>query len=770
MTSQLERLQPAAVSRRTVLKGAGAVTGLVLCLRTSGSLAQDEPVQMPPRKVGAEDQPGGTVDNPLVFVAIGEDDIVTITVHRPEMGQGIRTSLAMVVAEELEADWAKVRVTQAPADEARYGAQNTDASRSMRHFFAPMRRVGAAARAMLETAAAARWKVPVADVEARSNEVVHVKTDRRLSFGALTKDAARVPVPPREKLRLKDPKNFRYIGKGKTHLIDGADMVAGSAMYGIDTRLDGMLHAVIARPPVAGGKLAEYDASAALKIPGVVRVVELKTPPPPFIFNPLGGVAVVASNTWAALKGREVLKLRWEDGPNGQYDSEEFKKTLESIARQPAQAARSDGDAVAALAKATKKIEAEYYMPHLAHATMEPPAATARIKDGKCEVWAPVQSPQETRVSVAANMGMKFDDVTIHVTLMGGGFGRKCCPDYAAEAALVSKAMDGTPVKVTWTREDDLRSDYHHTVTLERLEGALDEQGKPIAWLHRSASPTITSTFLPGYKKAAPYEIGMGAIGVPYQIPNLRLEMCEVSAYTRIGWFRSVANLPHAFAIQSFVSELAAAAGRDPKDYLLELIGPPRLIDTRTQNDPWNDEESPDLYKIDTARLRNVVELAAREAQWGRKLPKGHGLGVAATYSFCSYAAAVVEVQVSDAGELTIQRVDMAFDCGPQVNPDRVRAQVEGSAIMGISVATTGEITFKNGRVGQSNFHDFRVARMNEVPRELHVHLVPHTFDVLLGGVGEPAIPPVAPAICNAIFAATGKRIRRLPIRDQLRV
>jgi isoquinoline 1-oxidoreductase subunit beta len=606
-------------------------------------------------------------------------------------------------------------------------------------------------------------------VQAKNGEVVHGSTGRRLGYGALAKAAASMPVPAPDAIRLKDPSQFRYIGNGKLKLLDAQDIVTGKAQYGMDTRVAGMLYAVVARPQVYGGKVASFDAAAALKVSGVMRVVQIEPTPGPPQFNPLGGVAVIARNTWVAMQGRKALKIVWDDGPNASYDSVAYRATLEEAARKPGKVVRNDGDFATAAAAAAKRLTAEYYLPHLAHASMEPPAASARITQGKCEVWGCFQSPQAARDLVAKRLGMPVENVTVHVTLLGGGFGRKSKPDYGIEAAVLSKAMDGKPVKVVWTRDDDLHNDYFHTVSVEHLEAGVDAQGKPVAWLHRTVAPTIVSTFDAGAKQEANWELGMGVINVPFAIPNIRIENPEAIAHTRIGWFRSVSNVPHAFAVQSFVAELAAAAGRDPKDFLLEVIGPARVVSPQMLGDTWNHGESPERYPVDTGRLRRVAELAAKEAGWGRSLAKGSGLGIAAHYSFVSYVAAVVEVAVDAKGELTIPRVDIAIDCGATVNPERVTAQMQGACVMGVSAATLGEITFKNGRAQQDNFNAYEVTRMSAAPREIRVHIVPGDYSKPLGGVGEPGMPPVLPALCNAIFVATGKRIRQLPIRDQLK-
>ena len=749
------------VSRRAILQTLGLAGGFVLAapLLSRPAFAAYE--------TGAGKMPHGTVVDPKIFVSIAPDGIVSILAHRSEMGTGVRTSLPLIVAEEMEADWTKVRVVQAPGDEVKFGNQDTDGSRSTRHYLLPMRQIGAMARAMLEAAAAKRLGVPASEVKAVNHEVVHSASGKRLGFGELAADAANQPVPAVDSVQLKSPKDFRYLGKGQVSIVDLHDITVGKARYGADVRLPGMKYAVIARPPVTGGKVKSFDSAEALKVPGVEQVLEVKGWPWPSKFQPLGGVAVVARNTGAAIKGRDALKVEWDDGPNAAYDSVAYRAELEAAARQPGLVVRQEGDVEAALKSADKIVTGEYYLPHFAHASMEPPVAVADVKGDKAEIWAPVQSPGGTREDVAKTLQIPPENVTVNVTLLGGGFGRKSKCDFALEAALLSKTL-GAPVKVQWTRDDDIQHDFLHTVSVERIEAGLDKSGKVVAWRHRSVAPTILSTFAAGADHAAPFELGMGLVDMPFEIANIQCENPAAKAMTRIGWFRSVSNIPRAFAVQSMVGELAHATGRDQKDMLLELIGTPRVVKLASVKDLWNYGEPYESYPIDTGRLRRVVEFVAEKGNWGRSLPKGHGLGIAAHRSFVSYIATIVEVSVDDKGKLLVHQVDSAIDCGVFVNPERIQSQLEGAAIMGLSLAKYGEVSFKNGRVQQRNFDDHPVVRIDEAPLVTNVHIVPADADTPPSGVGEPGVPPFAPALANAIFAATGKRLRALPIGNQL--
>jgi isoquinoline 1-oxidoreductase beta subunit len=544
-------------------------------------------------------------------------------------------------------------------------------------------------------------------------------------------------------------------------------MTTGQAVYGQDARVDGMLFAVVARAPVHGGKIVKVDDSATMKVPGVVKVMQIEGAPIPGAFQPKAGVAVIAKNTWSAIKGREKLKITWDHGANASFDSAKYESTLKAVVKKPGKVVRENGNLDSALSGAKKRVTADYYVPMLAHVPMEPPAALAIVANGKAELWACTQGPQAGVDNVASRLDIPKENVTVHQTFLGGGFGRKSKPDYLVEAALCSKEMGGKPVKVVWAREDDVQHDYYHAVSAEHLEAGFDGSGKVTGWLHRSAAPTIFSTFMPDPKHEHPLELAMGLQDMPFEISNVRVENPEAAAHARIGWFRSVYNVPHAFAVQSFANELAVAAGKDSKDFLLELLGSDRVINTNKEwNDGWNYGEDPEVYPYETARLRAVIEAAAKGAKWGKSLPKGQALGIAAHHSFTTYTAAVIQVAVKG-GVLSIPRVDIAVDCGGQVNPDRVRSQMEGAVIMGVALATQGELTFKNGATQQGNFDTFQVTRMSASPKEIVVHMVnDKAYNKPLGGAGEPGLPPIAPALTNAIFAATGKRIRQFPLKN----
>ena len=715
-----------------------------------------------PASAGVLDEPSGTSLN--LFVSLRPDGTVEIIAHRSEMGTGIRTSLPQVVADEMEADWERVHVIQGLAN-ADYGSQNTDGSRSIRNFYRIMRRMGATARLMLERAAAQQWQVSAGECRAELHRVI-CSDGRSLGFGELAVAAAKQDVPADQELSLKSPEQFRYIGKD-VPIVDLEDMTRGAAVYGADVKLPGMVYASIERTPVMGGKLLSYDEAAALKQPGVTDVIKIDGTPGAPLFNALEGVAVIANSSYRAMQGRKVLSAQWDRGGHGAHDSESYLDELMSRVDGPGEVFRERGDVDSALKTADKTVTASYRTPYLVHASMEPPMATARVSDSGAEIWACTQTPQATQRAVAGALGLEQDQVTVHVTLLGGGFGRKSKPDYSVEAALLSRET-GKPVQVMWTREDDVRHCYFHSCAAQQFTGALDEKGELQAWLARVACPPISSTFQAGANMMPDGSLGQTFGSVPFAAPNLRLERHRADAHARIGWLRSVYNIPFAFGVGCFIDELAHAAGKDPVEFWLSAIGEDRSLEFESEGFEFsNYGRSLQEYPYETARLKNVILALSKTIPWGETLPEGQGWGIAAARSFLSYVAVASKVRVTD-DKLEVLEMHGIIDAGTVVNPDRVHAQLEGGMIFGQSLALMSEVQFRDGEPVQSNFHDYLVARGVQAPAVVKTHIV--ESDALPAGVGEPGVPPVAPSIANAVFAATGTRVRELPLSKQFRV
>ncbi len=719
------------VSRRSFVKSVGlASSGLILACNTSIFSDKEK-----------NELKNLTNFNPNLFVQLNSDGSLILVASRSEMGNGVRTSLTSVIADEMEADWNMVQVKQATGD-AKYGDQNTDGSRSIRYLYETMRQMGATAKAMLITAAAKNWQVSENECHAE-NHFIHHSSGKKVGFGDLVETAKTVEVP--EKVSLKSPDKFKYIGK---HLksIDVENYVNGSAIFGLDKKIDGMKYVAIQRCPVTFGKVKSFDASNAMKIKGVEQVIEIPQIEKPF--GALGGVAVIATNTWAAFKGKEALEITWDYGENAVYNSDKYTEQITENVLKQGKVAKDKGSVKSAFKKANKIIESTFQLPHLVHAPMEVPNAVAWVQGDMCEVWAPTQAPQSTRKEVTDFLQTSEDKVTINVTFLGGGFGRKSKPDYIVEAVIVSKAINA-PVQVVWTREDDIKHSYYHTTSAQYLKASLDKNGKVTGWLHRFALPSITSTFQKGVDYAAGFEIS-SASNVPFEIDNLKVEVGQAPAHVRIGWYRSVINIPHGFAINVFADELAVKAKQDALDFRLNLIGTDRIEDTSNE------------IKYNTARLKNVLKIAAKNAEWGKELPEGHAQGLAVHYSFYSYVASVIEVSVIN-NKLKVHKVHTAIDCGTVVNKNTVKSQMEGAAVFGMSLAFYGKITAKNGAIEQSNYHDYKMVRLPETP-EIHVEIVQSSERPT--GVGEPGVPVIAPAIVNAIFKATGKRYYNLPLEN----
>lgn len=698
-----------------------------------------------------------------LFVSIDESGEVNIICHRSEMGQGIRTSLPQVLADELQADWERVNVVQGLAN-ASYGSQNTDGSRSVRHFYQTMREMGASARTMLEQAAAEKWGVPVEEVKAIDHKVVH-QSGKSLGFGELAAAASKLTPPDVASLVFKNKQDFKYIGKGLT-IVDMHDIQTGKTQFGQDVHMEGMLYASIVRAPVVGANVVSFDKDAALKTPGVADVVAMPERSFPVGFNSLPGVAVLASNTWSAQQAAKKLSIEWTQHENQSHDSGAFLATLQERVKSKGKVQRSVGDAYAELDKAENTVQASYSVPYLAHATMEPPAATAVFKDGQMEIWACTQTPQSTQNTVAQVLGLEPSQVKVNVTLLGGGFGRKSKPDFSVEAAILAK-HSGKPVKVVWSRENDIQHGYYHAISAQHYQAGLNDKGQVSSWIQRSAFPSIGWTFSGNTNEPQSWELSLGFGDVPFQLPHLSCESHEATAHARIGWIRSVCNIQHAFALGSFVDEVAVAADKSTPQMWLELIGDDANIDPGQQGFEFsNYGETLERFPLDTKRLKHCLNEVIAKSGADKPTAANEAWGVSVHRSFVSYVAVAAKVKV-DNNKVTVLEMHSAIDAGTVVNPDRVKSQQEGSMIFGLSIALLGEISFKEGKVQQSNYHDYQVLRMNQCP-EIYTHII--DSDAVPGGVGEPGTPPVAAAVANAIYHASGKRIRDLPVKNHMQV
>jgi len=750
------------LSRREFIACTGAATALVLG------------AHLVTRSVHAE---AGEIEStaPNVFVRIDRDGTVTLTCSRSEMGQGVRTGMPMIIADELEADWERVTIWQAPGDAEKYDpagidGQNTDGSRSTRHSFGAMRELGASARDVLERAAAMHWSVDRSEVFAR-NHRLHLKgTKESLDFGDVVHIAADLDAQTdTTKLALKDPADWKYIGKDMP-VVDNFAMSTGGANYGADINLPNLKIAVMARCPVYRGRVKSYDATEALKVPGVEHVIEIPAPDidQAIEFRALGGIAVVGTNTWSVMQGRDKLSIEWDRGPFASHDSAEYDDTLRASARKGGRTVRSRGDVDAAFENADRVVESDYFVPYFAHTTMEPPAAVVDATSHPVRVWAATQAPMETRQYVAEALGVDRSDVHCEVTLLGGGFGRKSKCDFSYEAALISKQVNA-PVRIQWTREDDIQNGFYHAVSAQYLKAGLDLEGRVVAWQQHAAWPSFFSLWNPVLLDPSELEMGLGLVDIPYNsIPNIRIQTGEAEAMIRIGWYRSVNNIQHAFAMNSFVAELAAAAKRDFLDMMLELIGDDDVMDVAKDDVEgfWNYGDSVEDWPIMPKRLANTLRVVAAKSGYGKAdLPDGQAIGLACHRSFHSYVATAVRAKVDAGGKLHVPRVDVAIDCGRYVNPEGIRKQLEGATVFAHSVARHGKITVQNGAVQQSNFHDYALSRMSDAPLDVRVHLIEDFKHLRPCGVGEPGVPPYSPALANAIYMITGKRLKSLPLK-----
>ncbi|NRA65644.1 MAG: xanthine dehydrogenase family protein molybdopterin-binding subunit [Pseudobacteriovorax sp.] len=740
------------ISRRDFVKATG-ITTAGLCLGTLS--CQSTPKAAPSGTVAVD-----PIFKPNVFVHIGEDGIVSIYCHRSEMGQGIRSTLPIILSDELGADFSKVKIIQAIGDK-KYGDQNTDGSTSIRKNFDKIRGSAAMARDMLIQTAAQKWNVAKETCDTKDHFVIQKGTNKKIEFAKLVIDASKLALPDQSKVKLRKNSDLDHFHK-KMPFVDVKDFVTGNARYGADVDLPNMLIASIERPSVMGATIKSFDNKAPTKVGGVRKIIKMPEPKQPYGFQGWGGVAVLADNTWAAMKGREALAIQWNLGEHASYNTKAFKASMETASKKSGPAYRKKGNPSEALRTAHKKHSAQYYVSHLAHLSMEPPVAIANYteKDGGfCEVWASTQNPQTARSAVARATGLPEDRVRVNVTLLGGGFGRKSKGDFCSEAAFLSKAA-GQPVRVQFTREDDIKNDYLNTVALMTFEAGTDKKGMLKAWQMKSAFPPIASTFMD--KSEVPpqaRDFQQGILDLAMGIDNFEAQAITVKAHVRIGWLRAVYNLFHSFATNCFLDEIARKEKKDPLDFMLSVYADRVLTPKEMGNtEMHNYEQDIEQHPVNGKRLKQALSRVAAKANWkSRAKDKTRGYGLAVHRSFLSYVAVAAAVK-KEQDKIIVDEVWITIDAGIVYNLDRVVSQMEGSVIEGMSHLFHGGITHKNGAVEQSNFNDAGILRMPEAPRKIHVDIVTSTEPS--GGVGEPGVPPVAPAIANAIFALTGKRLR----------
>ena len=708
------------VSRRDFLKvsstaGAGLMIGVFLPVKErliDAGLVSGQPFE------------------PNAFLAINPDNTVAITVAKSEMGQHIRTSLPMIIADELDADWSQVKVTQADAHPDKYGSQGTGGSGSIRRSFGKLRKAGAAAREMLIEAGANEWNVDKSECAVSNGKVIHKPSGRQFTFGELTNKAASLPVP--EDPPLKSPKDFKFIGKSMPGM-DTRSRVNGAAKYGIDVQIPDMVYATVVRCPTFGGKVKSFNSRAAKKITGVKDIFEIEE-----------GVAVIGTNTWAVVKGQRAADIKWNHGKFSKWNSSRIRTMMKKKGLGNAVVAREEGDVAKARQDADNVLEMVYEVPFTSHATMEPMNCVAHVKNGKCEIWVPTQVPQRVQTTAAEALGVPEEKVTVHVTMLGGGFGRRLWADFVTDAVAISKKI-GKPVLMLWTREEDMAHDFYRPTSIHKLSSTMTKKNKATSWSHRVIAPSISGQLSPERFSDGQLDRSAvnGASNVPYEISNILVDYVMTNTQVPVGWWRSVYNSQNAFANEGFIDELAHAAGTDPYKFRLKLLK-------------------------NSARHLGVLKLAAEKAGWGNKLGKGRGRGIAVHESFGSWVAHVAEVTVNSNGNFTVDRIVGAIDCGVAVHPDGIRMQMESGIVYGLTSTLKGEITIKDGAVAQSNFHEFELLRIDEMPKVETYIVDSHEAP---GGAGEPGLPPVAPAVTNAIFDATGIRIRKLPIRpEDLRV